>query len=422
MEVNAEKLYDAATWADPKAVYDVFEKMRKHSPVHFCQMPGFPDFWHITKHEDIFEVERRTDAFLAEPRMWVNPDIVEDAIREMTGGSLNILSTFPAIDAPKHPKMRMITQAWFAPKNLEALQARIDESAKQGCDVLIERGGECDFAKDVALNFPLRVILDVLGLPEEDFSKMLALTQEFFGATDPELSRDEEVQEGNPFAAKMGPIQDFMNYFASVAMDRRANPRDDVASVIANAEIDGEPLSMEDIIGYYVVIATAGHDTTSYSLSEAVRQLAQNPELFKALKEKPDEVAPKITEEAIRLATPVRHFVRTASQDFELNGQTIKKGDPVILWYPSGSRDEEVFASPDEFRIDRDQKVRHAAFGHAAHMCLGMHLARLEIVTFLKRFAKEVEGLKMAGDVKHMQSNVVSGIKSLPIKATVAAS
>lgn len=417
MKVTGEKLYDAKTWGNPQEVYAILENLRKNDPVHLCKHPDYSDFWHVTKQADIFTVERSTDSFLAAPRLWLNTKKFDEAVRVATGGSLNVVKGMPAYDPPKHPQLRAITQAMFMPKYLQAMQDKIDISARKALDKLNERNGACDFATDVALDFPLRVILDVLGLPEEDFPQMLRLSQEFFGADDPEAARDVADKGGNILGAKAEPIMEFGRYFGALLADRRAKPRDDLATVIANAEINGAPIESEDAIGYYVVIATAGHDTTSYSLTEAVRQLALEPKLFKRLKDNPDEIAPKITEEAIRFAAPVRHFTRIACKDFELGGKTIRKGDCVILWYPSGSRDEDVVSSPNTFDIDRDGKLRHAAFGHGPHLCLGMHLARLEISTFLKRFARDVETIDLNGDIRYLQSTTVGGIKSMPIKA-----
>lgn len=417
--MQAATLYDTSAWADPGTIHSIFASLRQNDPVHFVQTEGFPDLWHITRHADIFEIEKRGDVFLNEPRLVINTLAREAATREITGGSLNLIRSLVAMDPPEHPKMRLLTQAWFMPKNLASLQGRIDASAAQGLEEIRRREGVCDFAKDVAVEFPLRVIMAVLGVPSEDYPMMLRLTQELFGPDDPDTKR--RAPEGDDTAASLHQtFLEFSQYFNQMTEARRAQPQDDVASIIANAQIDGEPIDNAAALGYYIIIATAGHDTTSYSLTEAVRQLALNPELLARLKQNPDDIAPKLVEEAIRYASPVRHFVRTAKEDYTIRGKTIKSGDSVILWYPSGSRDEELFPSPDIFDIDRDRSVRHAAFGHAAHMCLGMHLARQENISFLKEFARNVDSLELTAEPKYIEANFVGGIKSMPVHIRLA--
>lgn len=416
MTLNASFLYDSANWSDNAAIHDLFTRMRAEDPVHFCENETYPDLWHVTKHADIFDVERRTHDFLNEPRLVIAPRAEEAKIRKQTGGTLNRIRSLVTYDAPEHAKLRLLTQAWFMPKNLGNLQGRIDASVQTGMDVLTRSTGSCDFAKDVALEYPLRVIMAVLGVPETDYSTMLRLTQELFGPDDPDIKRD--VPDGvSRDAAHAQTVAELFAYFGALTEEKIKNPKDDVGSIIANAMIDGEPLDLMGKLGYYIIVATAGHDTTSYSLTEAVHQLARKPKLFSRLIADPDAIAPLVTEEAIRYASAVRHFVRTAVDDTELGGKTIKKGDSVVLWYPSGSRDEDLFADPHTFNIDRPRDKRHAAFGHGAHMCLGMHLARQEINAFLKAIAKDVESIELMGDPKYVQASFVGGIKSLPVQA-----
>jgi cytochrome P450 len=247
---------------------------------------------------------------------------------------------------------------------------------------------------------------------------MLRLTQELFGPEDPDVKS--KLPEGaDPDAVIGQAVLELFAYFSALTEEKIKNPKDDVGTIIANAVIDGEPLDDMGKLGYYIIVATAGHDTTSYSLTEAAHQLALNPELFNRMKADPDTIAPLVTEESIRYASSVRHFIRTAVDDTKLGGKTIKKGDSVILWYPSGSRDEDVFADPHTFDIDRPRDKRHAAFGHGAHMCLGMHLARQEITSFLKALAKDAEAIDLTSDPKYVHSNFVGGIKSLPVRATL---
>lgn len=415
MTIDASFLYGSANWAHMDEVHSVFTRLRSEAPVHLCESDEYPDLWHVTKHADIFDVERRTNDFLNEPRLVVSTSEEEEKIRSQTGGSLNRIRSLVTYDAPEHMKLRLLTQSWFMPKNLSKLEARIGASVARGMRALEAGNGSCDFAKDVALEYPLRVIMAVLGVPEDDFAMMLRLTQELFGPEDPDVGV--KLQDGeNIDAARARTVAELFGYFTELTKAKMKNPQDDVASIIANAEIDGAPLDDMAKLGYYIIVATAGHDTTSYSLTEAVHQLAKNPQLFERLKQSPEETSALITEEAIRYASSVRHFVRTANKDTQLGGKDIPAGDSVILWYPSGSRDEDVFEDPHAFNPDRNTSKRHAAFGHGAHMCLGMHLARLELNAFLMALAARVSSMELVAAPKYVQANFVGGIKSLPVR------
>lgn len=418
MTIDASYLYTTENWIDTDKVHELFAKMRAESPVHRCEVEGYPTMWHITKHKDIFDIERRTNDFLNEPRILIAKTEEEEANRKRYNGALNPVRSLVTYDAPEHMKLRLLTAAWFMPKNLGKLKGRIDGSVQRGINTLIEKQGECDFAKDVSLEYPLRVIMSVLGIPESDYGIMLRLTQELFGPEDPDASR-EGAENMTADEAIAQTIMELFTYFGQLTEEKVKNPSDDVATLIANAVVDGEPLDMAAKLGYYIIIATAGHDTTSYSLTQAVYHLAKDPALFDRLKSNPEEVAPLLTEEAIRYASAVRHFIRTANKDTEVGGKTIKEGESVILWYPSGSRDEDIFDDPNVFDIDRSRKTRHAAFGHGAHMCLGMNLARMEINSFLIALAEKAEAIELTSEPKYMQANFVGGIKSLPVKVTL---
>ena len=414
MSIDASFLYPAANWADIEAIHQVFTELRASDPVHYCSSEVYPDFWHTTKHEDIFDVEKRTSDFLNEPRLVIATSKEEADIRAQTGGTLNRIRSLVTYDAPEHMKLRVLTQSWFMPKNLDKLKLSISDSVKRAMNAITESNGQCDLGRDIALEYPLRVIMSVLGVPEDDYPTMLRLTQELFGPDDPDIGR--KVEEGvSRDVALAETVTELFVYFSELTKEKIANPKDDIASIIANAKIDGEPLDEMGKLGYYIIVATAGHDTTSYTLTEAVHQLARNPSLFERLKQSPEETSRLITEEAIRYASSVRHFVRTACRDTKLRDKTIREGESVILWYPSGSRDEDVFENPQVFDIDRDMRTRHAAFGNGVHTCLGMHLARMEIQMFLMALASKVESIELTSEAKYCEANFVGGIKFLPV-------
>jgi cytochrome P450 len=301
------------------------------------------------------------------------------------------------------------------PPNLRKLEARIRDLARQVVARMESLGGECDFVNEVALHYPLRVIMEILGVPAEDEPRMLQLTQELFGATDPDLRRGgaEETPEQRAMAIQ-AVLADFFNYFNALTLDRRANPREDVASVIANASIDGTQISPFDAVSYYVIIATAGHDTTSSSTAGALWALAERPDQLAKVKADP-ALIPGLVDESIRWTTPVRHFMRSAARDTEVGGRPVKAGDWFMLCYPSGNRDETVFENPLDFRVDRSPN-RHLAFGYGAHLCLGQHLAKMEMRILWEELLPRLASVELAGPAALSEANFVSGPKKLPVR------
>ena len=285
----------------------------------------------------------------------------------------------------------------------------VERLAAQTVDRLADLGGECDFVKDLAIWYPLRVIMSILGVPEEDEPLMLKLTQELFGGTDPDIQRSFELQD------VVQVVRDFEDYFAGLTRARRAQPTDDVASLIANAKVDGKPLPDHDANGYYIIIATAGHDTTSSVAAGGLLALLEHPGQLAKLRAEAETLMPSAVNEMIRWVSPVRHFMRTATEDYALRGETIRQGESVLLWYPAANRDEEVFDAPYEFRADRGDGA-HIAFGFGAHVCLGQHLARLEISALFRELLARTEHLELAGEPRYVQSTFVGGLKSLPIR------
>ena len=337
-------------------------------------------FWVVTRHADILEISRQNDLFLNGDK---SPTLVSqeaDArIRDMMGGSPHLLRTLIHMDAPDHPKYRALTQAWFMPQNLRSLETRIREIARASVDKMAATGGRCDFVREVALHFPLHVVMEILGVPEADEPRMLTLTQELFGAADPELGRAASSDSdsiptdttGEGRRMDLGVITDFFNYFHALSADRRASPRNDLASVIANAQIDGRPISELEAMSYYIIVATAGHDTTSSSTAGAFWALAERPDELAKLKADPSLI-PGLVDESIRWTTPVKTFMRTVAADTEIGGRAMSKGDWLMLCYASGNRDSAVFDDPHEFRVDRSPN-KHRAFGYGAHLGLGQH-------------------------------------------------
>jgi cytochrome P450 len=416
-ETTAWAVIDPKAYADGTTARDAFAWLRANLPLGKAELEGNFPFWVVTKHADILEISRQNDLFHSGDRSTTFTTPEGDArVRQMTGGSPHLVRTLVQMDAPDHPHYRLLTQSWFLPQNIRPLEERIRKIAREHVERMAELGGECDFARDIALSYPLRVIMEVLGVPPEDEPRMLRLTQELFGAADPELNRSGAAAGENhdAMAELQAIIADFFMYFKKITDDRKAAPKSDLASVIANGQIAGAPISDFEAMSYYVIVATAGHDTTSSSTAGAIWGLCQAPEQFAKLKGDPSLI-PGLVDESIRWVTPVKHFMRSATADYELRGRTIRAGDWLWLAYPSGNRDEEVFDDPDAFRIERNPN-RHLAFGYGAHLCLGQHLAKMEMRILWEELMPRLESLELAGEPKLAVASFVGGPKRLPIR------
>jgi cytochrome P450 len=421
----SETIPDSTAWAviDPKAyadgatARDAFAWLRANLPLGKAELEGNFPFWVVTKHADILEISRQNDLFRSGDRSttFTTPE-GDERVRQMTGGSPHLVRTLVQMDAPDHPHYRLLTQSWFLPQNIRPLEERIRKIARERVERMAELDGECDFARDIALTYPLRVIMEVLGVPAEDEPRMLRLTQELFGAADPELNRSGAATGENrdAMAELQAIIADFFMYFKAITDSRKAEPKGDLASVIANGQIAGAPISDFEAMSYYVIVATAGHDTTSSSTAGAIWGLCESPGEFAKLKADPSLI-PGLVDESIRWVTPVKHFMRSASADYELRGRTIRAGDWLWLAYPSGNRDEEVFDDPDAFRIERNPN-RHLAFGYGAHLCLGQHLAKMEMRILWEELIPRLQSLELAGEPKLAVASFVGGPKRLPIR------
>jgi cytochrome P450 len=417
---HASNLVDPAAYADHR-IHDTYRWLRRNEPFGVAQVDGVDPFWVATKHADILEISRQNDLFHNGDR---NPVLTSQAadrkVREMMGGSPHLLRTLIHMDAPDHHKYRALTQAWFMPQNLRKLEDRIRIIARNAVDKMAASGGECDFVNEVALHFPLHVIMEILGVPESDEPRMLKLTQELFGATDPELGR-QAADSGKPAEERQidfGVIIDFSNYFRELSEARRKTPTDDLASVIANSQVDGQPISDLEAMSYYIIVATAGHDTTSSSTGGAMWALAENPAEFRKLKSDLSLI-PGLVDESIRWTTPVKTFMRTVTADTEFAGRSLRKDDWLMLCYASGNRDEDVFEAPDTFRIDRKPN-KHLAFGYGAHLCLGQHLAKMEMRILWEELIPRLESVELAGEPALSQAFFVNGPKRLPLRFKLA--
>jgi cytochrome P450 len=294
---------------------------------------------------------------------------------------------------------------------MRALQVRVTELARHYVDRMAEAGGECDFATQIAAHYPLYVILSLLGLPESDFPRLLKLTQELFGGADEERRRGAAPEE------QMAALLDFFAYFQDLTAARRAEPTGDLASAIANARVDGEYLSDFDTASYYVIIATAGHDTTSSTISGGLHALIEHPGELARLRDDPALLS-TAADEMIRWVTPVKEFMRTAAADTQVGGVPVKEGESLLLSYPSANRDEEAFDDPFRFDVGRDPN-KHLAFGFGVHYCLGAALARMETRALFAELLPRLESVELAGQPEWVATTFVGGLKHLPIRYTL---
>jgi cytochrome P450 len=397
-------------FADLDAWHREADALRSAGPIHRIDRTdeGFRPFHVVLSHAAVMEVERQPELFTNHPDVALGR--TKDLERQRAAGAG--MRTLVHMDAPDHPKYRKLTADWFKPGNLGRLQPRLDQLSAQTIDRMIGLDGTCDFANDVAVWYPLQVILAILGLPESDYGPMLELTQEFFGS-------------GTSSKGKRGmdeviaAVQDMFAYFLRTAESRRANPTSDLATVIANGLIDGTQIPDRETISYYIIVATAGHDTTSSSISGGLQALIEHPKQLALLKANP-ALLNSAVDEMIRYVSPARHFMRTAQADTTIAGFTVHKGDWIYLSYLAANRDPELFADPHAFDITRANADKHLAFGFGAHFCLGAQLARMELRTLFRDLIPRLERIELAEPPTSTATTVVGGPKTLRINYTIA--
>jgi cytochrome P450 len=402
MDEAARVFANPLAYADDAKLHAALAHLRANAPVAWVDVPDYRPFWAITKHADIMAIERDNTLFTNSPRPVL---MTEEADEQQAAIGIN---TLIHMDDPQHRVVRAVGADWFRPKAMRALKLRVDELAKRFVDKMLETGEQCDFVQEVAVNYPLYVIMSMLGLPEDDFPRMLKYTQEMFGNDDAELQRGTTKEE------QMASLLDMFAYFTAVTASRRKNPTEDLASAIANAAIDGEPLSDIETVSYYSIIAAAGHDTTSAVISGGLHALIEHHDQRERLRANMD-LMPLATEEMIRWVTPVKEFMRTAQQDTTVRGVPIAAGESVLLSYASANRDEDVFDDPFRFDVGRDPN-KHNAFGYGVHFCLGAALARMEVNSFFSELVPRLESIELTGEPAHIATIFVGGLKHLPIR------
>jgi cytochrome P450 len=407
VDLAAKVLTEPIAYADEGRFHAALTHLRAHAPVSLVDHAPYRPFWAITKHADVMAIERANDLFINEARTVLAPAEVDALARARLDAGVG-LRTLVHMDGSDHRAFRAIGADWFRPKAMRALQTRVAELAKIYVDKMVAAGNECGFVQEVAVNYPLYVIMSLLGLPESDFPRILALTQELFGVS------DAERQRGSTPEQQLEVVLELFEYFTALTASRREQPTEDLASAIANAKVHGKPLSDVDAASYYVIVATAGHDTTSSTIAGGLRALIENPDQRKRLTDHL-ELMPLAVEEMIRWVTPVKEFMRTAVEDTTIRGVPIAKGESLYLSYVSANRDEDIFDDPFRFDVSRDPN-RHLAFGYGVHFCLGAALARMELSGLFAELLPRLKSIELNGEPELIATTFVGGFKHLPIR------
>ena len=391
--------------------HDVWTLLRKESPVHRCEFGGdFEDFWAITRHADILDISTKPQLFSNREGPMILSRVQKIQAARRASSPMGQMRTIIEMDPPEHRDLRKVATGFFTPRSIQRLDEIVAESARALIDSLGEEG-ECDFVEKVAQRHPLRVLATILGIDREDEERVLALTQQLFASEDPDLQRKGEDRD----KAQMEIGLAFYEMFDRITQDRRARPRDDLATLLATAKMpNGEPMGPIETFGYYLIVFTAGHDTTRNALSAGFAAMLQNPDQLELLKQHP-ESSKRAVEEVVRWASPVNYMKRQVLEDVEIRGQQVRAGDYLALFYASANRDDDVFEQPFRFDITRHPN-RHLGFGTGEHFCLGAHLARASIRALLVEMGARIESFEYAGDPSQIHASFVVGLKTLPIR------
>ncbi|MDI2128011.1 cytochrome P450 [Yinghuangia seranimata] len=386
--------------------HELFTELRRTTPVFWQEMPGEPGYWAILKHEDCEYVSQHPELFSAAQGGIVLENLDEDRLEALRGSLL-------AMDPPQHRAYRKPLVKSFTAKVVGGMEGRIREICRE-IFATLPTDGDIEFVHDVTGSLPTQVIGELMGLPREDWDYIHRLAERNTSSQDPEVGGTEEDGYG-PGAASM----EMAKYAIGFAMKRRVeDPREDLTTLILESEFGGKLMSDVDFGKFFVQLVTAGNDTTKTMLSAGLHALLTHPEQLAALRADPARI-PGAVEEILRWANPLHYFRRTATQDVELRGVTIKAGDKVAMYYTSANRDEDVFEDPQRFDITRKPNP-HLSFGFAEHFCLGVHIARLEGRVFFEELLAAFPEITLTGEPKRIRSNLNNALAALPVRLTRA--
>jgi cytochrome P450 len=407
-------LLDYDLFADHEP-WEVFELLQREAPVYHHPEPGGRGFWALTKYDDVLAVLRDTKTFSSEVG---GAATIEDLPEDVLEARRNFLE----FDPPKHGRYRRLISTQFTPGAVGRYEEWLRKLVRYRVDHAVGRG-EFDLVHELAAPIPIRVLAHVLGLPEDILPRLIELGDRLLVDTDPEYvgehayggEREEDRYKpfGSPWADELCAIgREFYE-------DRRRCPREDVLTLIANAEIDGQPLSQRDLDNTFALLIVAGNETTRQAISLGTLALARNPEEWARLRAD-RELIPSATEELLRYSSPVWFFRRTARCDTRVRDVDIAAGDKVVVWFAAGNRDPDHYPDPHRLDVGRNP-TDHLTFGRGGpHQCLGAHLARLEVRVYLEELSARVERIELAGEPVRQRSNFTNGLKQLPVRVTPA--
>jgi cytochrome P450 len=387
----------------------IWSRLRREAPVFRCESDDYEPFYCITRHADIVSISNKPKIFSnIEGPMLLNHEQIRR--QKEDPNSFGAMRTIIEMDPPEHRDFRKVASGFFTPRSIHRLDEIVTECARAQVDKLGEEG-ETDFVEAIAQRHPLRVLATILGIEPEDEDLLLELTQQLFASEDPDLQREGEDRG----EATRQLMTDFAALFARIIQDRRANPTDDLASLLANAKLaDGSPMGPVETFGYYLIVFTAGHDTTRNAISGGMEALLDNPDQLAKLCADPG-LAKSAVEEVVRWSSPVNYMKRHLLEDVELHGTRMKAGENLVMFYASANRDERVFDDPFRFDVERHPN-RHLGFGTGEHFCLGAHVARLSARALFLELARRIESVERIADPTHIHSSFVVGLKALPIR------
>jgi cholest-4-en-3-one 26-monooxygenase len=383
--------------------HEVFTHLRQEDPVHWHVDDHGIGFWSLTKQVDILQVSRDPETFVSGQGFTlidIDPgDLQGSLMRQM----------LPGMDRPEHTRFRRIVNKGFSPRTLRLIETHLALKAKTIVDRVVDRGS-CDFVEDIAAELPLQAIAELVGVPEEDRHKIFAWGNAMTGIDDPEF--------GGDLAAGMAASAEMFLYAEELSRQRALEPRDDVITMLTGAT--GEAgLTGPELATFFLLLVVAGNETTRTATSHGMRALIEHRAQLERLQDDADpDAMTRAIEEILRWASPILYFRRTATRDVELRGRTIKGGDRVVLWYASGNRDEEAFVDPFRFDVQRWPN-EHVAFGGGGpHFCIGASLARMELRLIFTELVSRLRNLELDGPVEMLRSNLVAGIKHMPVRWT----
>ncbi len=402
-DIDPLELVDPARYAQRGYPHETWTQLRAESPVAYVQAAGYQPFWAITKHADILQIASQPLRFSSAHGI----TLAREGAAPMPPSEILVL-----LDPPKHAPMRRLVSARFTPKAVREKRADIERLA---VDVLGDApppgtADEYDFVERVAAPFPLAVIAWILGVPSSDWESLFRWTNEIIGKDDPEYRQPGE-SPGQTIKRARGELH---GYLGDLIEQRRRDPQDDLVSELVKGTVNGLPLTHDQLLAYCELFVEAGNETTRNAISGGLLAFCEHPEEWEQLQADP-ELVPDAVEEILRWASPISHFTRVATGDYEMRGQTIRSGDQVALYFASANRDEEVFDDPFAFRIARKPNA-HLAFGFGEHFCVGAHLARVEIEMILRHLLVRLAGFELAGPIERLSSAVNGSIKRLPLR------